>query len=165
MLTVTDEVLVQAELRHVFACIWDVTCWPELTTHVKRIEMLEEGERHQRFLMTVESNGKDHTVESVRETEPGRWIRYRQVRPPVFLEEHSGEWQFVAVGNGVRVDLTHRAEIDYERALLELGASSVEEVEGVVSQALKINGSKTLLAVKSFLEQQLLESSAAAREA
>lgn len=153
MITITDEVLVKADLQHVFDCIWDATCWPRLTTHVKRIEMLEDGDCRQRFLMTVESGGKDHTVESVREAEQGRWIRYRQIRPPIFLKEHTGEWRFVSVAQGVRVDLTHRAEIDYEKALPVLAASSPEEADQVVSNALKVNGSKTLLAVKSFLEQ------------
>src|SRR5262245_9809634 len=135
MLTITDEIFVKADLQRVFDCIWDATCWPRLTTHVKQIEMLEDGDRRQRFLMTVESNGKDHTVESVRETEPGRWIRYRQLRPPIFLKEHSGEWQFVPSASGVRVDLTHWAEIDYEKALPAFAASSPDEVDKVVSQA------------------------------
>jgi len=154
MLTVVDEVMVKADLERVFECIWDATCWPRLTTHVKRIEMLEEGDRRQRFRMTVESNGRDHTVESVREAEPGEWIRYHQTRPPAFLKEHLGEWRFVAVDGGVRVDLVHRAEIDYDKALAALPASSPEEADRVVSTALKVNGSKTLLAVKEHLERR-----------
>ena len=153
MITITDEVLVRADLLVVFDCIWDATCWPRLTTHVKRIEMLESEKCQQRFLMTIESNGKEHTVESFREAEPGRCIRYRQIRPPIFLKEHTGEWQFVPVADGVRVDLTHCAIIDYEKALPAFAASSPAEAEEVVSNALKVNGSKTLLAIKRHLEQ------------
>ena len=67
--------------------------------------------------------------------------------------EHLGEWRFVAVDGGVRVDLVHRPPIDYDKALAALPANTPEEADRVVSTALKVNGSKTLTAVKGPLER------------
>lgn len=152
MVTVRDEVRVRAPLREVFRCVWDATLWPELTDHVRRIEMLGGDDRSQQFRMTVESNGRLHTVESERKAEPGQWVSYRQTRPPVFLLEHSGDWRFAEEGGEVTVHLEHRAEVDYPKALEALGVSSAVEADERVSQALKVNGSKTLLAIKRHLE-------------
>jgi aromatase len=150
---VLDDLTIHADPAAVFACIWDPRLWPRITSHVKRVEVLEDGDRTQRFAMTVESNGRDHSVESIREAEPGRSVRYRQIQLPVFLLSHSGEWTLEPVAGGVRVHLVHDAEIDFERALPALGTSSREEAEAIVARSLKANGSRTLNAIKLYLEE------------
>jgi len=152
MTTVTDELMIQADPAQVFVCIWDPRLWPRITPHVKKVEILEDGERSQRFAMTVEADGRDHDVESVREAEPGRWVRYRQTRPPAFLRAHHGQWTLEPVTGGVRIHLVHEADIDYERAFSALGMSSREEAEDFVARTLKANGSRTLEAIKLYLE-------------
>lgn len=152
MLTVRDQHTIRADLASVFECVWNAELWPRITTHVKRIEMLEAGERSQRFLMTVLANGTEHTVESVREALPDQRVVYRQTRPPAFLEKHDGEWSFHSVPEGVRVELVHRAAVDYEKALSALHVESPAEADRLISGTLKANGSRTLLAIKAYLE-------------
>lgn len=152
MLTVTDEVAIAAELPEVFACFWDATLWPAITSHVKRIEMIQSHERFQRFRMTVEANGRAHTVESIRCCEPFQRISYRQTTPPAFLREHMGEWAFRAEGSAVLVRLTHQAVVDDEKAIAALKVRDADEASRVVSETLKANGARTMAAVKNHLE-------------
>lgn len=152
MLTVTDEETIAAELPEVFACFWDATLWPAITPHVKRIEMVQADERSQRFRMTVESNGAAHTVETVRRCEPFLRITYRQLTPPPFLREHTGEWSFRAHGSAVLVRLTHQAVVDEEKAIAALQVRDAQEASRVIAQTLKSNGARTIAAVKEHLE-------------
>jgi len=153
MLTVTDQHTIRAGLAEVFRCVWDAGLWPKITPHVKRVQFVEEGERTQTMLMTVLANGVEHTVESVREADPDRRVRYRQTKPPAFLHAHEGEWHFSIVPEGVRVDLIHRAVVDYDKALAALEVQSPAEADQLISSTLKANGSRTLIAIKNFLEQ------------
>lgn len=152
MLTVRDQHTIHADLTSVFACVWNAELWPRITPHVQRIEMLEAGERSQRFLMTVLANGTAHTVESVREAIPDQRVVYHQTRPPVFLTTHEGEWNFQPVADGVRIELIHRAAVDYDKALTALQVDSPAAADEVIRQTLKANGARTLLAIKEYLE-------------
>jgi hypothetical protein len=154
MLTVTDRHTIRAGLSAVFRCVWDAGLWPKITSHVKRVSFLESTDRSQKMLMTVVANGAEHTVESVREAEPDRHVRYTQTRPPAFLKTHDGEWHFSVVPEGVRVDLIHRAVVDYDKALAALNVGSAAEADRLISSTLKANGSRTLIAIKDYLERQ-----------
>lgn len=154
MLTVTDRHTIRAGLSDVFRCVWDAELWPKITPHVKRIELLEASDRSQKMRMTVLANGAEHTVESLREADPDRRVRYTQTRPPAFLKEHNGEWHFSLVPEGVRVDLVHRAVVDYEKALSALNVGSAAEADQLISSTLKANGARTLVAIKAYLEDQ-----------
>lgn len=156
MLTVKDEAIIaEHDLERVFGCFWNAALWPQLTPHVKRIQMLEESSRRQRFLMTVESQGVEHTVESLREAEPPFQITYQQSRPPAFLQEHRGEWYFARADGGTQVTLVHRAVLDMARAQEVFGAPSPEEARERVASALRANGRKTLDAIQAHLEGRL----------
>lgn len=152
MLTVTDRHTIRAGLSAVFDCVWNADLWPKITPHVKRIEFLEASDRAQTMRMTVLSNGTEHTVESRREADPGRLVTYSQTKPPAFLKAHDGEWHFSVVPEGVCVDLIHRAEVDYDKALDALNVATPEEADRVISSSLKANGARTLLAIKDHLE-------------
>jgi hypothetical protein len=152
VLTVIDEETISADLPEVFACFWDATLWPAITPHVKRIEMLESGDRFQRFRMTVEANGQSHTVESERSADPFRRISYRQTTPPAFLREHTGEWSFHRRGNQVAVRLTHRAVMDEEKAIAALQVRDAKEASRRIAETLRANGARTIAAVKQHLE-------------
>lgn len=152
MITVTDDHVLPGSLDRVFECFWDVERWPVITPHVKRIEMRSRTPDHQEFSMTVESGGALHAVESVRDAITNRRITYRQTRPPAFLREHTGEWIFEPVAGGTRVTLIHRAVLDLPGAPALLGVASALEAAEKVARALKENGSRTIHAVREFLE-------------
>lgn len=154
MLTVTDRHTIRAALSDVFRCVWNAELWPKITSHVKRVEMVESNDSAQKMLMTVLSNGAEHTVESVREADPGRYVRYSQTKPPAFLKEHSGEWNFSIVAEGVCVDLVHRAVVDYDKALSALNVKTNAEADRLISSTLKSNGARTLIAIKDYLERR-----------
>lgn len=154
MLTVTDRHTIQADLSAVFGCVWNAELWPQITSHVKRIEMLECDDRTQKMLMTVLANGAEHTVETMREADPGRRVSYVQTRPPAFLKAHNGGWHFSVVPEGVCVDLVHHAVVDYDRALSALNVASAAEADRLITSTLKSNGSRTLIAIKQYLERR-----------
>jgi ribosome-associated toxin RatA of RatAB toxin-antitoxin module len=158
---ITDEVFIESEAPRVFACCWDVELWPRITPHVKRIQMLQQKGCHQEFIMTVEVNGREHTVHSEREAVPEQRITYRQTRPPVFLKEHRGEWRLTREEGGIRVELTHQAILDEERAMQVLGARTPEEAREQVASSLKASGARTLGAIKHHLERRLNEGAGA----
>jgi uncharacterized protein YndB with AHSA1/START domain len=151
MIVVKDEVVIRAALNDVFQCFWNPLVWTWITPHVKKIEMLEETACRQRFLMTVESNGQSHTVETNREAVPNASITYQQSRPPVFLRWHRGTWTFSSEPDGIRVSLVHEAEVNGSN-LAMLGAETLEQAEVTVTHSLRANGNRTLLAVKQYLE-------------
>ena len=151
MIVVKDEVVIRAELDRVFQCFWNPFVWTRITPHVKKIEMLEETESRQRFLMTVESNGQCHTVETNREAVANTSITYQQSRPPVFLRWHRGRWTFSSEVDGIRVSLVHEAEVDGSKLAL-LGATTLDQAEATVAQNLRANGSRTMAAVKGHLQ-------------
>lgn len=152
--SVFDEYDIASDIDSVYSSIWNAQLWPRITSHVKKIEMLESTERHQRMLMTVEANGRLHTVESVREAVPGELVTYRQTRPPVFLSEHTGEWRFTVTTGGVHLALVHRAVVDDDQAVANLGVATVDEAVELIARTLKANGARTVLAVKQHLESR-----------
>jgi ribosome-associated toxin RatA of RatAB toxin-antitoxin module len=154
VLTVTDRHTIRAGLSAVFDCVWNADLWPKITPHVKRIEFLEASDRAQKMRMTVLSNGTEHTVESLREADPGRLVTYRQTKPPAFLTAHDGEWHFSVVPEGVQVDLVHRAVVDYDKALPALNVASADEADALIGTTLKNNGARTLIAIKDYLERR-----------
>jgi len=153
MLTVTETIMIDADLSQVFDCFWNPQYWPRLTDHVKGIEMLDANETQQRFKMLVESNGKQFLMETERQCVLNSIISYRQTQPPPFLQKHTGRWEFVAGRDGVSVTLTHDVVIDEEKALKLLPVSNLDEAKRMIGENLKRNGSLTMNAVKRYLEQ------------
>lgn len=154
MLTVTDRHTIRAGLADVFGCVWNAELWPVITSHVKHVRIVDATDRSQKMLMTVEANGAEHTVESLREADPERSVHYTQTKPPAFLKAHDGEWHFYEEPEGVRVELIHRAVVDYDKALAALNVSTAAEADHLISATLKANGSRTLIAIKNYLEGQ-----------
>jgi Polyketide cyclase / dehydrase and lipid transport len=152
MLDVVDEININSDLARVYTCFWAAPLWPAITSHVKRIEMLEWRGEHQRFLMTVSANGKDHVVESVREAVPNEQITYRQLTPPAFFRSHQGMWRFASGERGVSVSVRHTVDIDFDKARALFGLHTDHSIEELVSVTLHANGMTTMVAVKNLLE-------------
>ena len=152
MVQVEDEIVIRGPIDTVFACFWNAELWPKVTTHVKQIEMIEQSPDSQRFRMTVESKGRDYTVETQRWSVRNRRITYWQPRPPEFLRRHTGEWKFFVNADGVRIRLVHEAEID-ETKLGLIGADRLDEAEAIVGNSLKANGMATMSSIKQHIER------------
>ena len=152
MLTVTDTIRIKGNLTQVYDCFWNPEYWPRLTTHVKRIEMLEWEGMRQRFKMCVEANGKQFLMETEREGVPDMSISYRQTQPPPFLLAHTGRWDFATEDEDVLVTLVHRVVIDPEKALDVLAVPTLTDAERVIGENLRRNGAMTMNAVKRYVE-------------
>jgi aromatase len=155
VLEITDVVVIESDLQSVFYWLWRAERWPEITPHVKRVQILEEEKDRQHFRMDVLSDGKIHTVETQRQARPYGSICYRQIRPPEFLREHSGEWVLRRMGSGTEVKVVHRADVDEEKAVASLGVASAADARERVRLALSRNGKLTLEVIKNLLESQL----------
>ena len=159
MLVVKDTVFIKGELAQVFDCFWHPELWPQITSHVKAIEMLEQDDTHQCFRMQVESSGKLYSMETMREALVNQSITYRQSQPPPFFLEHTGEWSFAEADGCVQVALTHRVILNVTKAKELLGLNSTAEVAKRVSETLRSNGALTMKAVKAFVEQNVTTAS------
>jgi len=153
MTSVTDNIRIRAPLDQVYDCCWNAAIWPQITPHVRKIDLLNAGNHTQHIRMVVENEGKLYTVESIRHTVPGASITYQQTTPPIFLSEHSGEWRFSSSGEETSVQLTHIFETKKEVARQVLNLAEDADVDAYVGQRLKQNGLLTLSAVKRVLEQ------------
>jgi hypothetical protein len=149
---VIDTVLIHGKLPEVFKCFWEAELWPQITPHVKRIEMLQNSATYQRFRMDVASEGKLHSVESERYAVPNESIRYQQVIPPTLFKKHGGEWHFAFKQGDVEVTLTHRAELNEQVVLEALKVNTLTEAEQRIGATLRKNGMTTIMAVKDLIE-------------
>lgn len=140
---------VQAE---VFECFWRPELWPQITPHVKRIEMIHETENHQRFIMEVHAEGKKYVMESERSALAPQIITYQQSKPPAIFRSHGGEWRFEQQGPFTQISLVHSVDVDDEKAVAVLEVKTVEEAYEKIRTNLKKNGRTTINAVKKLVE-------------
>src|SRR5687768_16611499 len=140
MLLVEDSIQINASMEDVFEHCWNAEAWPKITDHVKRIGMIEKRPDYQRFMMTVAGSGIDHVVESTRYAERYSRIRYIQLKPPIALRDHQGEWLFAQLATGVAIRLIHRAVLDEAVAPRVLGVDSLEHARATVATMFRSNG-------------------------
>jgi uncharacterized protein YndB with AHSA1/START domain len=160
--TVTDDVVIHADLDTVYQFLWDARRWPELNAHVRSVEVREESAVRQRLRMHLESDGRSVVTESIRDAEPPRRIRYCQVQPPPFLREHTGVWECTDEEAGVRVSLTHAATLEQEVAPEYLGVQTVDQARARVAEILSRNGRRTIEGIKRLVEGLAVHSAQAA---
>lgn len=152
MLTVTDDVRVDASIERVFETFWQPELWPRITPHVKQVEMLLRGARSQRFRMVVESNGRRFESESARTAEPHELISYVQIKTPPIFVRHCGDWRFSVDETGMtRVSLVHQVLLADEAPAI-LGTVPGQPTETFVADSLRRNGSLTMHALKRWIE-------------
>ena len=107
-----DMISIAAPRQIVFDTFWDLRLWPEITLHVRQIEILDESPRFQRFRMTVSGGGREYAIVSERIAHPPNCIHYTQTTPPELLRRHSGVWKFADAGEGTVVMLNHFADVE-----------------------------------------------------
>lgn len=151
-LIVRNSAHISAERQAVYACFWDPELWPHVNRHVRRVEMLECGTHRQRFRMTVESSGREYITESIRTGDPGRSIRYWQLRRPDFFIDHHGRWTFLSNRHGTTVVLEHRVRVDVGKACESLGVNSAATARAIIRDTLARNGRSTIAGLKQLLE-------------
>jgi hypothetical protein len=152
MLEINDTLFIRADLSSVFAAFWNPRLWVKLTPHVKVINMFAESDTSQTFQMIVESDGKQHTVETTRHCEKNSWIRYTQIKPPAIFQHHEGEWKFELQDDEAKVSLKHAVEINNDIARNVFNKTDQHEIDKTVRMILLRNGRLTLEAVKAYLE-------------
>ena len=152
MITVRDNVVINADRKSVFQCLWDPTLWTHITPHVKTINMLEESEGYQRFEMHIQGGEELYIVETERKADCFKRISYEQIKPPSVLKSHAGRWTLKDVDNGTAVDLVHQAVVDFKAAEVMWEGKDQEEIRHIVADTLRRNGRTTLEAVKQHLE-------------
>ncbi|HET7216367.1 MAG TPA: SRPBCC family protein [Terriglobia bacterium] len=154
ILELIDSGLIQAHRAEVFHCFWRAELWPRLTSHVTGVEIVQEQDGWQRYAMEVQSDGKKYAMETERISVTPHAIAFHQPKPPGFMRAHTGVWSFEENGSGTKVKVTHRVDVDDEKALEILGLSSVAAAREKITANLHHNGMAMINAVGDFLASQ-----------
>lgn len=155
IIELTDKGTIRGARAEVFSCFWRAEMWPQLTSHVTRVEMLEEQECWQRYALHVHVDGKDYTMETQRIAVPSHFISFYQPQPPYFMKAHSGVWRFEEDRQGdTHVTVNHRVVADDEKTMEALGMASVEQARSKLMQNLHKNGMAMINSVDTFLTEK-----------
>jgi hypothetical protein len=154
ILELVDSGLIQARRADVFHCFWRAELWPKLTSHVTGIEIVQEKDGWQHYAMEVESDGKKYAMETTRIAVPPHAIAFHQPKPPAFMRAHTGVWDFEENGLETRVKVTHRVDVDDEKAMEMLGLGSVLVAREKITANLHKNGLAMINSVGEFLASQ-----------
>jgi hypothetical protein len=166
ILELTDTGTLRASRADVFHCFWRAELWPQLTSHVTGVEMLEEQDCWQRYALHVQVDGKPYVMETRRMAVPPNYISFQQPKPPSFMRTHTGVWRFEEnPWSGTIVTVTHRVDLDDEKAMKSLGLASVEQARQKVTENLHKNGVAMITSVGEFLAAKVGKEVARARMA
>ena len=150
----TDHGSIEAPVDAVFHCFWRAELWPKLTDHVVKVEMLEEQDGYQRYAMHVNVENKNYVMETQRISVAPHSISFQQPKPPVLMNSHSGVWLFEEGPAGTRVSVSHRVDLNEQRAMEVLGVASAEEARQKIMGNLERNGMAMISSVSQFLKSQ-----------
>lgn len=154
ILELVDSGSIQARRAAVFHCFWRAELWPKLTSHVTGIEIVQEQDGWQRYAMEVESDGKKYAMETQRIAVHPNAIAFHQPKPPAFMRAHTGVWNFEENGLETTVTVTHRVDVDDEKAMELLGLDSVMVAREKITANLHKNGMAMINSVGEFLASQ-----------
>jgi len=146
-----DSGAICASVNDVFRIFWDARQWPQLTSHVTKVDMLEEHEGYQRYAMYVHVDGKDYALETQRISVAPKCICFQQPKPPVFMRSHAGLWTFEEGLSATKVTVHHRINADEQKAMEVLGVKSTEEARQKIQANLHKNGMAMIDSVGQFL--------------
>lgn len=154
ILELVDSETIHATREEVFHCFWRAELWPKLTSHVTRIEIVHEQDGWQRYSMEVDVEGKKYVMETQRIAVSPAAIAFHQPKPPAFMRAHTGVWNFEQNGQDTRVKVTHRVDLDEEKAMEMLSLGSVALARQKVTENLHKNGLAMITSVGEFLASQ-----------
>jgi len=153
ILELVDNGTIQGAQSEAFRCFWRAELWPQLTSHVTGVKMLEEQECWQRYELYVRVDGKDYTMQTQRIAVPSSFITFYQPKPPYFMRTHSGVWQFEDDGaGGTLVTVSHRVDVDDDKVIEAMGAQSLAEARNMLLHNLHKNGMAMITSVEAFLQ-------------
>lgn len=148
----TDTGSIEAAVEDVFYCFWRAELWPKFTDHVVKVEMLNEETGYQRYAMHVNVQKKDYVMETERIAVAPRSISFRQPKPPILMNSHSGVWTFEAQPSGTKVSVAHRVDLNVQKAMEVLEASTPEEAREKIMGNLHRNGMAMISSINQFLQ-------------
>ncbi|MGW2180927.1 aromatase/cyclase [Streptomyces sp. NPDC001732] len=155
VLSFEDAVRVKGPAELVYDFLYRVGDWPELVSHVARLDLTEDTPGVQVMAMdTRTADGATHTTESVRICFPhaGR-IVYKQTRTPALMEAHTGEWSVLPDESGVTVVSQHSVVLREEAVERVLGeGADLAQARRYVREALGRNSTATLNLAKRHAE-------------
>jgi aromatase len=154
ILDLTDTGLVQGSRSDVFHCFWRAELWPKLTSHVKRVEILEEQEGWQRYAMYVDVDGKEYSMITQRIAVTPNSISFQQPKPAAVMLGHAGIWRFDEAPSGTQVTVIHRVHVNVEKAMELLDAKSPEQACEKLTGNLHKNGMAMITSVDAFLKSE-----------
>ncbi|GAB3961177.1 aromatase/cyclase [Streptomyces sparsus] len=153
--TFSDSVEIAGRAADVFSFLDRADRWPERLPHVARLDLTEDEPGVQHMDMDTRSpDGSLHNTTSVRVCFPDRnSIVYKQLRVPVAMSGHTGRWEIVPSGDGVRATSWHTVTLDPEGVRSALGPdATLTEARALVRKALGTNSTTTLLHAKQYAE-------------
>jgi hypothetical protein len=158
METVEITIDIAAPFHRVLHALWELESWPEITPHVRRIEMHFRDETVQVLTMHVATGQRLDSFKSVRILQPAA-IFFFQPTPPTALLRHFGWWRLAAIGEATRVTSEHQIEIDPRAGAEFLAGAGVpaaddEEIRGALHRIIGKNSLQTMTALKERLESQ-----------
>jgi aromatase len=150
----TDSGTIEASIADVFYCFWQAELWPKFTDHVVKVEMLEEQEGYQRYAMQVNVESKHYVMETQRIAVAPRSISFQQPKPPVFMNAHSGVWIFEETPSATLVSVTHRMNVNEQKAIETLGVATAADARQKIMGNLQRNGMAMITSVNDFLQSK-----------
>ncbi|MFJ4209038.1 SRPBCC family protein [Paenarthrobacter sp. NPDC089675] len=100
--------VVPADLRAVSALFWDAAAWQRVWSPMDQIQIEYDDGVHQEFWMTVNRDGLDERVRTVRFRYEESLIRFFTPNPPPMMRQHAGSWDFAHHPDGTVVTATRR---------------------------------------------------------
>lgn len=100
--------VVPADLRVVSALFWDASAWQRVWSPMDQIQIQYDDGVHQEFWMTVNRDGVDERVRTIRFRYEETFIRFFTPNPPPMMREHAGSWGFAPHSDGTVVTATRR---------------------------------------------------------
>ena len=113
---------INADLPKVFNLFEDISSWPLLLKHVKRVDPIEMTATKQHVFMTIESGTKIEILETIREIKANKQICFVQPKPPAPLRKHSGIWNFKTEAGLVVIEDIHEIETSHPFPLGIIGS-------------------------------------------
>jgi len=154
ILELKDTGLVNGDRADVFHCFWRAELWPKLTSHVKRVEILEEQEGWQRYAMYVDVDGKEYSMITQRIAVSPNSISFQQPKPAAVMLAHTGVWRFDEAPSGTQVTVVHRVHVNVDKSMELLNAGSPEQAREKLTANLHKNGMAMITSVDAFLKSE-----------
>ncbi|MBU2713431.1 SRPBCC family protein [Zooshikella harenae] len=145
-----EELVVKGDKDIIFQLLREAEYWPALLPHCTQVDMEYNDGEHQIFTMTVQVNGGDEVIRTIRRC-ADHAVTYFQPTPPLPLKKHVGSWTLEDTTTGVKINSWHDVVLNPEhwQALNKTPA----EAKQLVAQAINNNSLGTMHAIQQKLAE------------